>query len=320
MPSFRTTLALALRKVFPRWPAPCSEAIPAQSTWLLKDYVAWRMLNDRDTRLIAFEDKLAIKNIAEGLGVPFIPVLAQLDPVTIDINSHPKLQVDRFVLKMNHGWNDVVFIQRIGKGRLRLSGPSIDGEYLQEQANTRLRQHFIWWSKHVHAPREWALSKIWPRVLFAEPYLPLNDDYKVFVIRGRAELIMTITGRWDAHGEWGGYFDRNWNCLGADHPAEDRFGNGAVDRVTAHFTKPRNLETLLSFAERMVPSDMTFMRVDFYLLPDGAFVLGEGAAYSAGGNDHAKPHVEVELGKVFWRALRRVGQRTNDINSRPTRR
>jgi hypothetical protein len=266
------------------------------------------MLHDRDTRLVAYEDKLAIKKIAARRGIPFIPVLARLDPSTIDIVRHPELRVDRFVLKMNHGWNDLVFVQRIGKDRLRLSGPNFDGEYLPENANTRLREHFTWWSNYVHAPREWALAKVRPRVLFAEPHLPLNDDYKVFVIRGRAELVMTITGRWDPQGQWGGYFDREWNCIGPDHPAEDLFGKAAVDRVTAHFPRPRDLETLLSYAECLVPTDMTFLRVDFYMLPDGAFVLGEGAAYSAGGNDHAKPRIERELGNVFWRALQRGDQ------------
>ena len=67
----------------------------------------------------------------------------------------------------------------------------------------------------------------------------------------------------------------------------------------------------------MVPKDMTFLRVDFFLLPDGDFILGEGAAYSAGGNDHAKPRVELELGKVLWRALQRGGRKTGEVNSQP---
>ena len=203
----------ALRKLLPGFPAPCSKPIPAQSTWPLKDYVAWRIQHDRDTRLIAYEDKLGIRRIAERAGVPFVPVLARLDPASVDVNKAPALQIDRFVLKMNHGWNDLVFVQRLGEGRVRLSGRHLTGDYPAEEANVRIRRHFTWWTRHVHAPQEWALSMVWPRVLFAEPYLPLNDDYKVFVVRGRAELIMALTGRWDGDREWGGFFDREWNCL-----------------------------------------------------------------------------------------------------------
>jgi hypothetical protein len=267
--------------------------------------MVWRTYNDRDTRLIEYEDKLGIKKIAERAEVPCVPVLACLDVTSVDVNKHQNLQLDRFVLKMNHGWNDLVFVQRVGQGRIRLSGRHIVGDFPVEEANTQIRRHFGWWMTHVHAPQEWALRNVWPRVLFAEPYLPLNDDYKVFVVRGRAVFVMTLTERWSGEGTWGGHFDREWNCLGPENWAVDRFGSAAVERVTAHFRRPANLATLISYAERMVPADMTFMRIDFFQLPDDSFVLGEGAAYSAGGTDHAEPRLELELGNIFLRALRR---------------
>ena len=82
--------------------------------------------------------------------------------------------------------------------------------------------------------------------------------------------------------------------------AEDLFGSATIERITAHFQRPANLDTLLAYAERMAPKDMTFLRVDFFMLSDGTFVLGEGAAYSAGGGVHAKPRVELELGQIFF--------------------
>src|SRR5262249_10268091 len=281
---------LALRKLFHAWPAPCSKPIPAKSTWLLADYVKWRKVNDRDTRLITYENKLAVKEIAKRAGVPFVPVLAHLDPTSVDINRHPDLQLPRFVLKMNHGFNDIVFVCRIGNDRIRLSGRHVVGDYPAEEANARIRRHFTWWAKNVHAAREWALWMIRPRILFAEPYLPLNDDYKVFVVRGREEAIRVVTERWDRH--WGGYFDREWSCFGGDAAAEDLFGTATFDMVNARFPRPANLKKLLSYAERMVPKDMSFLRVDFFLLPDGNFVLGEASAYPAGGGDTAKLDVE----------------------------
>jgi len=302
IPLVPSSVALRLRKVFPRWPAPCSRPIPARPTWQLKDYTAWRIPNDRDTRLIAYEDKLAIKKIAARVGVPAVPVLARLDPKSVDVDRHPDLQVDRFVLKMNHGWNDVVFVQRLGKGFLRLSGAHLTGDYNAAEANTRIRRHFIWWSRHVHSPQEWAVSMVRPRVLFAEASLPMNDDYKVFLIHGRVEVIHPTSGRWGSD-RTGAYFDREWRCIGADDFAEDRFGSTAIERVTALFPRPTRLESLISYAERMVPNDMSFLRVDFFLLPDGNFLLGEGTGYSGGGHEIAKPHLELELGKIHWRAL-----------------
>jgi hypothetical protein len=290
-----------LRRLAPGWPAPRSRPIPARPEWGLKDYVAWRIRNDRDTRLIEYENKLFVKHLAERLGVPHVPVLACLDPVSLDVDRHPALRTDQFVLKMNHGHSDTVVVERIGEGRLRLTGESLAGDFPTAVANERMRRHFVWWSRHTHTPREWAVSMVWPRVLFAEPRLPLNDDYKVLVVRGRAELIMTSTG-WESGRRWGGYFDRQWRCLGGDDTVGEHYAT--LDRVLAHFPRPANLGTLIEYAERMSPKDMCFIRMDFFMLADGGFMVGEAGGYSGGGGDHAMPEIERAMGEILWHALR----------------
>jgi hypothetical protein len=259
------------------------------------------MRNDRDTRLILFEDKLALKRIASTAGVPCAPTLARLNARSVNV-ADARLQVERFVLKTNHGWNDIVFVERLAGGQFALSGPRLEGEFNLPEANDRIRAHFTWWMGHSHAPLEWASAMIHPRVLFAEPWLPSTDDFKVFVINGRAEIIMPLTGRWS--GNWVcGYFDRDWALIGPDSMTERVHGRASTDAVLSRFPRPGNLSTLLALAERIVPPDMTFLRVDFLQTSDHQFVLGEATAYSSGGFADANERVEQQLGRILWRAL-----------------
>jgi hypothetical protein len=284
-------------------------ACPADDSWPLWKYVHWRMWYDRDPRLIAFEDKLAVKDLARRAGVPSVPVLAELDPSLFDPECAGALQLPRFVLKTNHGYADIVFVERLERGGCRLGGRYLRGEFEHwEDGRRLLRAHFAERLRLVHADAEWAVTRITPRRLFAEPWLSLQDDYKVWVVKGRAVFIFAYADRWSAQGLMQGAFDREWRFLGASASTIDLHGDAAADRVCARFPRPPGLERLIRHAEDLVPPDMGFMRADFYPTEGDGFVLGECTSYPAGGYPVFAPATERLLGRMIHQRWRKAGE------------
>jgi hypothetical protein len=280
-------------------------AIPANRNWPLGQYVAWRRAHDRDPRLVPFEDKLAVKELARAAGVPAVPTLSLLDVETLDLDSHPALQLERFVLKTNHGCGDAVFVERTAPGRYRSWGKRLNGSHGTRDANEAIQRHFRWWIDEFEPEDEWALAQVAPRLLFAEPHLPLNDDYKVHVVGGRVLLIHAMGGRWESKGLYGGTFDREWRLV-CPMTLKRRFRDPWA-ALRARFPPPDELPRLLSHAEAMVPARMSLMRVDFYRQPDGSFVLGEAASYHNAGRRLHSATAELGLGQRFFDELARGG-------------
>jgi hypothetical protein len=275
--------------------------IPAERDWPLFRYIQWRMAHDRDPRLVAFEDKLALKALARDAGVPTVPTLAMIDLDDLDLDGHPALQLGRFVIKSNHGWNDIVLVERLAPGRFGLSGAHLNGQFGTRDATAEIRRHFRWWIDCFESRDEWAVDQIARRQIFAEPWLPLTDDYKVQVVGGRAIWVDALSGRFEANGVYGGTFDRDWRMLCPVRSARlmaDPWGT-----VRARFPRPDGLATLLAQAEAVAPADMCLVRVDFFLQPDGSFVLGEAAVYTNGGRPTHAPGAEVALGRLAYDEL-----------------
>jgi hypothetical protein len=263
---------------------------PADASWPLWKYVQWRIWYDRDPRLIAFEDKLTVKDLAGRCGVPTVPVLAELDAATFDPETAPELQPSR-----------------LAQGGCRLGGRYLRGEHTDwGEARGVLRAYFSDWLTRVHSRSEWAITQIAPRRVFAEPWLSLQDDYKVWVVRGRATFIFTYADRWDSCPICGA-FDREWRLLGPLTRTVHAYGDAARQRVRERFPRPAGLERLIHYAEALVPHDMGFMRVDFYPTEDGDFLLGEGTSYPNGGYPDLAENTELQLGRMIFRRWQETG-------------
>lgn len=279
--------------------------IPANRDWPLFHYTRWRMANDRDPRLVAVEDKLALKALARTAGVPAVPTLALIDVDALDLDLHPDLEIGRFVIKSNHGCNDIVFVERLGLGRYGLSGPHVTGRFGAGDAAAAIRRHFRWWLDCFENRDEWAVGQIAPRQVFAEPWLPVTDDYKVQVVAGRALWVHALGGRFEPKGTFGGTFDRDWRLICPVTSARAMADPWATLR--ARFPRPDGLAPLLARAEAIAPADMSFVRVDFFLQPDGSFVLGEAAAYTNRGAPTHAFGAEVALGRRAYDRLSSMG-------------
>jgi hypothetical protein len=273
------------------------------------------MWYDRDRRLVAFEDKLAVKELGRRADVPVVPTLGLFEPASLDPEHDPALQLPRFVLKTNHGYNDVVLVERLEQG-CRLGGRSLRGEAVPwSEARSALREHFSQRLRRVHSQAEWAVTRIGPRSLFAEPWLARTDDYKVWVVMGRALFVFAFTNRWGAEGTLAGAFDRDWSLLGAQSQTLAAYGEAAERLLQRSFPRPPGLERLLAYSESLVPADMPVMRADFYPTEGGDFVLGECTSYPNAGCPTFEPDVELRLGRLIrqrwleappsWNARRR---------------
>lgn len=248
-----------------------------------------------------------MKELARAAEVPCVLTLGILPVPALDLSLQSCLQRDSFVLKTNHGWNDLVFVERIAQDRYRLSGKHIKGDFSLREANNAIRRHFRWWINRYRLSSEWAVTQIAPRLLFAEPLLELNDDFKLFVVGGKVLWIDALAGRWENDRSWGGLFDSDWNLISYTGSTAKRFPDNPTQAVLDHFPRPKMLRDLVNYAERVVPNDMSLMRVDFFQQPDGSFVLGESAAYSNAGRPHHNEDLELLLGQMVFDEMEKRG-------------
>jgi len=143
---------------------------------------------------------------------------------------------------------------------------------------------------------EWFYGAVPPRV-FAEEDLRdargrVPDDYKVFVLNGRAHLVQVFQGRGERLVRT--VFDRNWTLLPTFR--SDRPGGPPI-RVPAALAPPRPtcLAELLAAAERLA-EPFPFVRVDLYVVGDAPF-FGEMTFMPSGGYVPFEPRTfDRELG------------------------
>lgn len=291
-------------------PKFASTLVPAKIDWPQYYYFRWRKLYDLDRRLIQFEDKLALKELARSAGVPHVPTLSILPVRGLDISLVPALQLNSYVLKTNHGCGDAVFVKRLSENSYHLSGKKIDEELSLNRANKVLEKHFLKIINRYPNPvwsSQWAISQIKPKLLFAEPVLTMNDDYKAYVVAGKTLWIETMTERWDPEGYWGGLFDPDWNLICVNGSAKQRFSQGAEQAVMDRFPRPKHLSQIFDYSRNLVPSDMSLMRVDFFQDSSDQFVLGEVSAYSGCGRQDYSDDIELYFGQILFNAMKEEG-------------
>lgn len=141
-----------------------------------------RMLHDRDPRLRAMNDKLAMREmVARQLGPAFVVPLLGVwdDPTRIDWTALP----DRFVLKPSHASGRVALVRTPAER---------DPAALAARARDWLA------SDHFDVSLEWGYRDL-PRRILAEPLLTGADgaaapELQVFTFGGRAALYRVSTG------------------------------------------------------------------------------------------------------------------------------
>lgn len=235
---------------------------------LFTELVQLRKLADRDPRLPAMADKLAVKAlVAERLGREWV-----VPTLWSGAALPPRSRWDRpIVVKARHGCNQNAFVW----------SRAADWDATRAQAARWMRKAYGGWLD------EWLYAHV-PRGLLIEPFIGsgriLPVDYKVFVFGGRATHVQAHLDRGHRH-RWIVH-DRDWRAIAADAPAVPR---------------PSALSAMIAGAEEL-GRGFEFVRVDFYQ-PGSAPLFGEMTFYPGSGLCPLDPPaLDAEMGSLWLRA------------------
>ena len=240
-------------------------ANPARFT----EFVQQRKLVDRDPRLSALADKVAVKPlVAAQLGDAWVtPTLWHGDRLP----DRPRWPTP-FVVKARHGCRQTVFVRDSGQ---------------DWQAAMRASRR---WMQHDYGGwlDEWLYAHI-PRGILVEPHVGDSDrlpvDYKFYVFGGRVAIVQIHLDRNGRH-RWV-VVDRNWRRRSRDDDAPLP-------------PRPAPLQAMIEAAETL-GRGFDFVRVDLYDV-GGQPRFGEMTFYPGSGLDRFDPvALDLELG-ALWAA------------------
>ena len=248
-------------------------AAPTRFTELVQD----RKLYDRDPRMPALADKLAVKaEVSERLGPDWvIPTLwSGSDLPALPIRCAP------FVVKSRHGCNQTAWVR----------DADADWPAIRRRARSWVAGRYGFWLD------EWLYRHI-PRGILAEPFIgscgKLPIDYKIYVFGGQAWFVQAHVDREHRH-RWVVH-DRDWQRL---------------DDGPAMLPRPSALPDMIAAAEEM-GRNFDFVRVDFYQ-PGSKPLFGEMSFYPGSGLDpFDAPGLDVRMGTLWLEARRRLTARAD---------
>lgn len=234
----------------------------------------WLKLYDRNPLYTTLVDKAEVKKwVAEKIGEEYvIPTYGVYDSADeIDFDALP----DRFVLKGTHDSASVIFCN---------DKNTFDREDAKKRLSECLKK-----SQFLYG-REWPYKNVKPRII-AEPYLVDESgeelkDYKVCCFNGKAEYLDLHFARFSQHKK--NHYDFDWNPL--------FFSSGSPTDYSIAFEKPERLDDIKRVSE-ILSKEITFLRVDFYIVYDRVYV-GEVTFFPGSGfNSFDPPIIDYELGE-----------------------
>lgn len=235
---------------------------------LFTEMVQLRKLRDRNPRMPAMADKVAVKSIvAAKLGRDWV-IPSFWSGEELPLHSPSKHPV---VVKSRHGCNQTAFVR---------DDPN-DWISAQFASAKWMRGSYGWWLD------EWLYAHV-PRGLLIEPFIgngrDLPIDYKIYVFGGQATHIQVHLDR--AHDHRWVMHDTNWRAIVNDAPSVHR---------------PTGLSAMMAAAETLAEG-FEFARVDFYQ-PGDRPLFGEISFYPGSGLDpFDPPELDAELGNLWLQA------------------
>lgn len=239
--------------------------------------VQWIKLHDRNPLMPRCADKYEVRGYVEerGCGKYLNDLLWHgNDPAQIPFDELPEC----YVVKVTHGSTFNVIVD---------GSKPVDREKIVAKCRKWLKAKFL------PCYGEWFYGRsggVEPSVI-VEEYIEADgenglDDYKVFVMNGKAVLTLVCTGRTaDAHYE--DYYDMEWNLIEDCDMGEERSGKA--------IPKPACFDEMVAAAERLA-APFNHARVDFYIVK-GKLVFGEITFTSGSGFDRFHPYeFDLELG------------------------
>ena len=234
--------------------------------------VQWIKLYDRNPLMPRCADKYEVRGYVEerDCGEYLNELLWHgSEPSDIPFDELP----ERYVVKVTHGSTFNVIVN---------GNKSVDREEIVHKCRKWLRAKFL------PCYGEWFYGRsggVEPSVI-VERYIESNDsdgldDYKVFVMNGKAVLTLVCTGR-TANAHYEDYYDMEWNLIEGCDMGEKRSGK-AIPR-------PGCFDQMIATAENLA-APFKHARVDFYITGGEAqkLVFGEITFTSGSGFDRFHP-------------------------------
>jgi hypothetical protein len=233
------------------------------------EIIQYQKIHDHNPIYEVMADKFRVREYVESkIGSEvLIPLLGVYDSVQ-DIPFHDL--PERYVIMCNHDSGSVVICKdrktfNINKAKNKLT------KHLRTDFSLKFK--------------EWQYHAI-PRKLLVYQYLEDEsgslNDYKIFVLGGKARFIQVDLGRFTKHVR--NIYDTDWNLL----PFTIGYPNGAMT------SKPTCLDKILHYAE-VLASDIPQARCDFYVVNDHIY-FGEITLSHTAGYDKFTPN---EWGEIF---------------------
>lgn len=215
--------------------------------------IQWIKLNDRNPLMPLCADKYEVRDYVKehGCGQYLNDLLWHgADPSQIPFNELP----ERYVVKVTHGSTFNVLVD--GKKPVK-----------RDEVVAKCRK----WLKAKFLPcyGEWFYGRsggVEPSIV-VERFIESDsdcglDDYKVFVMNGKAVLTLVCTGR-TANAHYEDCFDNDWNLIEGVDMGEERSGK--------EISKPACYDEMIAAAEKLA-APFNHARVDFYIAGGGSYL------------------------------------------------
>lgn len=242
--------------------------------------IQWIKLNDHNPLMPRCADKYEVRSYVEECGCG--SYLNELlwhgsDPERIPFNELP----ERYVIKVTHGSTFNI----INDGTGPIDRVQVIGQLRKWLAVDFLPCYGEWFYGCQGGVEP---SVVVERYLEGDPQRGL-EDYKVFVMNGKARLVLVCTGRANgSHCE--DIYDLEWNHMVGVDMGEPKSG--------LEIPRPECLGEMICAAETLA-SPFACARVDFFL-GGGSPIFGEITFTSGSGFDRFHPHAfDVELGDML---------------------
>lgn len=241
--------------------------------------IQWIKLNDRNPLMPRCADKFEVRGYVEecGCGCYLNELLWHgSDPEQIPFDELP----ERYVIKATHGSTFNV----INDGTRPINRNRVVSQLRKWLATDFLPCYGEWFYGRRGGIEP---SIVVERYLEGDPQRGL-DDYKVFVMNGKARLVLVCTGRTNgSHCE--DIYDLDWNHIVDVDMGESKSG--------LEIPRPECLDEMISVAETLA-SPFACARVDFFL--GESLIFGEITFTSGSGFDRFHPRAfDLELGDML---------------------
>ncbi len=175
---------------------------------------------------------------------------------------------DSFVLKPNHASGLIL---------IRNKKNNLDTDFILKRCKKWLSIKY----SNLSSSYEMHYDDIKPLII-CEKYLIDNnlfppDDYKFWCFNGKVHFIQVVSSRSSNYST--AFYDKNWNkqLFSINRPAPKY-----------HFQKPSKLSEMIYISEN-ISSELSFLRVDLYLINNNKIVFGELTLFPNGGKSKFFP-------------------------------